>query len=210
METNITNNTFLLKVKNLSKHKFGSNSEFLFEDISFDIKEGELLLLRGANGCGKTTLLKILNKIYPYTDGEITLNSKITSILNNTLPFSDFLDMRMNIFLMGSLLGFTNSQINSVIDKIVNLSEIKTKSTVMNFSTGMKARLSFSIIKYLSHNLIILDEVMANIDQSFKKTAIESINYLIYKKNKSIVMVDHNNFINVNDFPNLKYIKLTR
>lgn len=210
METNITNNTFLLKVKNLSKHKFGSNSEFLFEDISFDIKEGELLLLRGANGCGKTTLLKILNKIYPYTDGEITLNSKITSILNNTLPFSDFLDMRMNIFLMGSLLGFTNSQINSVIDKIVNLSEIKTKSTVMNFSTGMKARLSFSIIKYLSHNLIILDEVMANIDQSFKKTAIESINYLIYKKNKSIVMVDHNNFINVNDFPKLKHIKLTR
>lgn len=210
METNITNNTFLLKVKNLSKHKFGSNSEFLFEDISFDIREGELLLLRGTNGCGKTTLLKILNKIYPYTDGKITLNSKMTSILNNTLPFSDFLDMRMNIFLMGSLLGFTNSQINSVIDNIVNLSGIKTKSTVMNFSTGMKARLSFSIIKYLSHNLIILDEVMANIDQSFKKTAIESINYLIYKKNKSIVMVDHNNFINVNDFPNLKYIKLTR
>lgn len=209
METNITNNNFLLKVNNLSKHKFGSNNEFLFENISFNIKEGELLLLRGANGSGKTTLLKIINKIYPHTNGEIILNSKMTSILNNTLPFSDYLDMRMNIFLMGSLLGFTNSQINSAIDKIVNLSEIKTKNTVMNFSTGMKARLSFSIIKYLSHDLIILDEVMANIDQSFKKTAIESINYLIFQKNKSIVMVDHNNFISVDDFPNLKYIKLT-
>jgi len=209
METNITNNNFLLKVNNLSKHKFGSNNEFLFENISFNIKEGELLLLRGANGSGKTTLLKIINKIYPHTHGEIILNSKMTSILNNTLPFSDYLDMRMNIFLMGSLLGFTNSQINSAIDKIVNLSEIKTKNTVMNFSTGMKARLSFSIIKYLSHDLIILDEVMANIDQSFKKTAIESINYLIFQKNKSIVMVDHNDFISVDDFPNLKYIKLT-
>lgn len=208
MVMNITNKSQFIHVKNLSKLDFNSSKKFLIKDLSFSVNEGDLCLLQGPNGSGKTTLLKIINNIYPYEKGEISIYHKISPILNNSMPFSEHLDMIANIKLMGSLMGFQKEIIYESIEKIISFSEIESQNSLMNFSTGMRSRLSFSILRYLNHPIIMLDEVMANIDHSFKNKILNTIDKFIFEENRAVLMVDHNNILENYDKNNLKIIKL--
>ncbi len=132
-------------------------------DVSFDIKKGDVVGIIGRNGAGKSTLLKILSRITEPTVGEIKLYGRVASLLEVGTGFHPELTGRENIFLNGAILGMTKTEIRNQFDAIVDFSGIEQflDTPVKRYSSGMYVRLAFAVAAHLNPEILIVDEVLA-------------------------------------------------
>ena len=147
------------------------------KDVSFSVRRGEVLGLIGRNGAGKTTLLSILSRITCPTRGEISIRGRTTSLLQVGTGFHPELTGRENIYFNGSILGMKKREIDRKLDEIVAFAEIGEfiDIPVKKFSSGMRFRLAFAIAAHLETEILLLDEVLAGGDASFRKKCIGKI-----------------------------------
>jgi len=175
-------------IKTLKTSKFRA-----LDNLSFDIKSGEAVALIGKNGAGKSTILSLIAGVMKPTSGSVIVNGSIAPMLELGGGFHFELTGRENIVLNGCLLGFTKKEIQNKIEDIIAFSElgIFIDQPIRTYSSGMLARLGFSIISQMEPDIIIIDEVLAVGDQAFQEKCYSKINE--FRTNgATILLVSHN------------------
>jgi lipopolysaccharide transport system ATP-binding protein len=170
------------------------SGEFLaLNDVSFQVKPGEVLGIIGRNGAGKSTLLKILSRITPPTTGQIRVRGKIASLLEVGTGFHPDLTGRENIFLNGAILGMPRAEIVRKLDEIVAFAEIEKfiDTPVKRYSSGMYVRLAFAVAAHLEPEILIVDEVLAVGDAQFQKKCIGKMNEVAQRQGRTVLFVSH-------------------
>lgn len=162
------------------------------KDVSFDVKQGEIIGVIGENGSGKSTLLKILSGITKPTTGRVEIYGRIASILDIGAGFHPDLTGRENIYLKGQLLGMSAQDITQHYEEIVAFSELNDfiNMPIKHYSDGMFLRLAFSSLLHLDADILLLDEVLSVGDTGFQLKSIERI-HQIAKAGKTILLVSH-------------------
>src|SRR5215467_13278276 len=163
------------------------------KDISFQVKQGDVVGIIGRNGAGKSTLLKILSRITEPTSGRIGIKGRVASLLEVGTGFHAELTGRENIFLNGAILGMTRSEIKSKFDQIVDFSGVEQflDTPVKRYSSGMYVRLAFAVAAHLQPEILIVDEVLAVGDAEFQKRCIDRMAELA-RSGRTILFVSHN------------------
>jgi lipopolysaccharide transport system ATP-binding protein len=186
------------KVKGLmqgaSGNSAGSSEEFwALDDLSFEIKQGDRVGIIGRNGAGKSTLLKVLSRIVTPTKGRITIDGRVASLLEVGTGFHPELSGRENIFLNGSILGMSKTEIKNKFDEIVAFAEVEKflDTPVKRYSSGMYVRLAFAVAAHLEPELLIVDEVLAVGDAAFQKKCLEKMKD-VSEEGRTILFVSHN------------------
>ena len=161
--------------------------------VSAQIKHGEVVGIIGRNGAGKSTLLKILSRITIPTEGRICIDGRIASLLEVGTGFHPELTGRENVFLNGSILGMTRSEIMRKFDEIVEFSEIEEflDTPVKRYSSGMYVRLAFAVAAHLDPEILICDEVLSVGDLAFQKKCLSKIRSFA-QSGKTVLFVSHN------------------
>ena len=155
----------------LGKHKKKNKNEFwALKDINFKVNRGEVIGFIGANGAGKSTLLKIVAGVMKPTKGTIKTYGNICPMIELGAGFDQQLTARENIYLNGAVMGYTKEFINQKFDEIVEFSELKDflDVPVQNFSSGMVARLAFSVATIVEPEILIVDEILSVGDIAFQ------------------------------------------
>lgn len=164
----------------------------VLKNISFSVKEGEVVGVIGNNGSGKTTLLRIIAGIYSFDSGKLITKGKIVSLINLGAGLKERLTMRDNIYLLGALFGMDRKNIKEELPKIVKFSGLKDflDTQVYQFSQGMIQRLVFSVAVFADPKILLLDEVFEIGDEDFKKRSAAKINELM-KNGATALLVSH-------------------
>lgn len=172
----------------------GSNYVWALQDISFDVRGGEVLGIIGKNGAGKSTLLKLLSRVTAPTKGTIRARGRIASLLEVGTGFHPELTGRENIFLNGAILGMTKSEIRSKFDEIVDFSGVEryVDTPVKRYSSGMYVRLAFAVAAFLEPEILIVDEVLAVGDADFQKKCIGRMKDVSENLGRTVLFVSHN------------------
>jgi len=164
------------------------------KDVSFEVKQGEVVGVVGRNGAGKSTLLKLLSRITEPSSGRICLNGRVASLLEVGTGFHPDLTGRENIFLNGAILGMTRVEIRRKFDEIVAFSEIEKflDTPVKRYSSGMYVRLAFAVAAHLEPEILIVDEVLAVGDVQFQKKCLGKIQSVAMDEKRTVLLVSHN------------------
>jgi lipopolysaccharide transport system ATP-binding protein len=163
------------------------------KDVSFEVKEGEVVGIIGRNGAGKTTLLKILSRITEPTEGQVDLYGRVGSLLEVGTGFHPELTGRENIYLNGAILGMRRHEIEHKFDEIVAFSEIEKflDTPVKHYSSGMYVRLAFSVAAHLEPEILLVDEVLAVGDAAFQKKCLGKMGE-VAEGGRTVLFVSHN------------------
>jgi lipopolysaccharide transport system ATP-binding protein len=163
------------------------------KDVSFGVKEGEVLGVIGPNGAGKSTLLKILSRITEPTTGRVELNGRVASLLEVGTGFHSELTGRENIFLNGSILGMTKAEIAGKFDEIVAFADVEKflDTPVKRYSSGMYVRLAFAVAAHLEPEILVVDEVLAVGDVEFQTKCLGKIE-AVSQGGRTVLFVSHN------------------
>ena len=163
------------------------------DNVSFQIKRGEAVALLGKNGAGKSTILKIITGVVYSTSGEVNVKGRVSALLELTSGFDPEFTGRENIYLKGQILGLDDSEIRKLEPKIVEFAELEEyiDQPVRTYSSGMKARLGFSINVNIEPEILIVDEALSVGDEAFKKKCMKKINEIIEKDNVTLLFVTH-------------------
>ena len=161
--------------------------------ITFDVKKGQILGIVGKNGSGKSTLLRAIAGIFSPDEGSIDLHGHSISLMSIGVGFNGALTGRENIYLSGTLLGFSREQINEKIDDIIEFSELGKfiDRPVKTYSSGMHSKLAFSITAILETEIMLVDEVLSVGDAKFKKKSYEKMKSLIENSDRTVLIVSH-------------------
>ena len=184
-----------LKVTSKNDREKETDAKYVWaaKDISFKLKEGEVLGIIGKNGAGKSTLLKLLSRITGPTEGSIKMKGRISSLLEVGTGFHPELTGRENIFLNGAILGMTKEEIKSKLDEIIEFSGCASyvDTPVKRYSSGMIVRLGFAVAAHLESEILVVDEVLAVGDLAFQKKCIGKMKD-ISKSGRAVLFVSHN------------------
>ena len=174
------------------KNKDKNNILHVLQDINLDINKGESVALIGVNGSGKSTLLKLMTKIIYPNKGKITVNGKLTSLLELGAGFHEDFTGRENIYFNASIFGLTRNEIDERLDEIISFSELGDfiDNPVRTYSSGMYMRLAFSIAINVQAEILLIDEILAVGDQHFQDKCFDKLIEL-KKAGKTIVIVTH-------------------
>ena len=155
----------------LLRGKLNYTEFWALKDVSFSVKEGEVLGIVGHNGAGKSTLLKVISGILKPTKGSVSISGSVVPMLELGSGFDMELTGRENIFLNGAILGYSEAFLKSKYDQIVAFSELNEFMEVplRNYSSGMVMRLAFSIASVVSPDVLIVDEILAVGDAAFQE-----------------------------------------
>ncbi len=192
---------------NMSKEKLESLKEYfikllkrqlMFEDflaindISFDIKKGDVFGILGLNGSGKSTILKIISGIFTPTKGTVATSGTIAPLIELGAGFDMELTARENIYLNGSVLGYSKKFMDEHFEDIVEFSEMREFLDVpmKNYSSGMVARIAFAIATVTCPDILIVDEILAVGDFLFQQKCEERINSML-KDDTTVIIVSH-------------------
>ena len=169
------------------------NSYKALNDVSIAIEKGKVYGIVGSNGAGKSTLLRVLSGVMSPNSGNVTRNYKTISLLALGIGFSKELKGIDNIFLNGMLLGFSKKHISSLLEDIVEYSELGgfIDRPMKTYSSGMVSRLGFSIAIHLKPEVLLVDEVLSVGDAKFRQKSFASIQSVIKDKNTTVVIVSH-------------------
>lgn len=180
---------YLLK---LFKGKLLYNDFVALNEVSFSVQKGEIVGLIGLNGAGKSTLLKIIAGVLKPTSGSVTTKGSIAPLIEVGAGFDPELTARENVYLNGAILGHTKAFMNKKFDKIIEFAELQNfvDVPVKNFSSGMYARLGFSIATVVQPDILIVDEVLSVGDYRFQEKCEKRINKMI-KQGVTIILVSH-------------------
>ena len=160
--------------------------------VSFDVKKGEVFGIIGRNGSGKSTILKMISMIMKPDSGTININGKVASILELGMGFHQDLSGRENIFIKGSMYGFTKQQMDNKVDDIIKYAELEDYADlpIRIYSSGMISRLAFAIMINVDADIMILDEILATGDLSFSKKSGAHFSNM-KSEGKTIIIVSH-------------------
>ncbi|MBO4997365.1 MAG: ABC transporter ATP-binding protein [Lachnospira sp.] len=192
---------------NLSKEKVDNLKEYIIKslrgqisynefwalsDVSFSLNKGDRLGILGMNGAGKSTLLKVIAGVLKATKGSVKTRGKIVPLLELGAGFDKQYTGAENIYLYGSVLGYSKTFINEKYDEIVEFSELGDfiNVPIKNYSSGMKARLGFAIATVVDPEILILDEVLAVGDAKFRKKSEAKIQSM-FDKGVTVLFVSH-------------------
>jgi homopolymeric O-antigen transport system ATP-binding protein len=162
-------------------------------DVSFDVRQGQVLGLIGRNGAGKSTLLKVLSRITEPTTGQVTLRGRVGSLLEVGTGFHPELTGRENIFLNGTILGMRRAEIVRRFDEIVEFAGVARflDTPVKRYSSGMQVRLAFAVAAHLEPEILLVDEVLAVGDAEFQEKCLGKMRD-VTQEGRTIVFVSHN------------------
>ena len=195
-------NDTVIKFENVSKsfplyhHITGGIKHFLFNmreglrtlrttrfealsDISFEVKRGESFGIIGRNGAGKSTMLGLIAGVMKPTRGSVVTNGRISPLLELGAGFNNELTGRENIILNGILMGLTRREVESKLDEIVDFSELGdfVDQPIRVYSSGMLARLGFSVVSSLDPEILLIDEILAVGDLDFQKKCLDRMKH---------------------------------
>jgi len=169
-------------------------------NISFSVKQGEIIGIIGLNGSGKTTLLRLIAGVYVPDTGSIEVNGKLSPLMQLGAGFQGELVGRENIIMNGLLLGLSKSEIEKRVDSIMQYAELEkfANMKLKHYSTGMKARLAFSTAMQIDPDILLVDEIQAVGDKEFRKKSNET--FLSFKKNKKTILHATHNFEKLSEY----------
>jgi len=161
------------------------------KDISFEVKRGDCLALIGPNGAGKSTLLRMLNGLIKPDQGQITMRGRINALIALGAGFNPILTGRENVYVNGSILGFTKKEIDEKYEVIVEFSELQDfmDTPVRNYSSGMNVRLGFAVAAQMEPDVLLLDEVLAVGDAGFRAKCFNTIMDIMQRA--AVIFVSH-------------------
>ncbi len=162
-------------------------------DVDFEIRGGEAVGIIGRNGAGKTTLLKILSRITEPTEGRVTIDGRVASLLEVGTGFHPELSGRENIFLNGAILGMSSAEVRRRFDEIVDFSGVEKfiDTPVKRYSVGMYARLAFAVAAHLEAEILVIDEVLAVGDAEFQARCLDRMSK-VANAGRTVLFVSHN------------------
>ena len=178
-----------------SKTDIRIGEKFLaLDDINLEVKKGEAVGIIGHNGAGKSTLLKLLSRVTAPTEGKISIDGRIASMLEVGTGFHPELTGRENIYMNGAILGMTRAEIDKKFDQIVEFSEVAKfiDTPVKRYSSGMYVKLAFSVAAHLDSEIMIMDEVLAVGDMAFQKKCLERMRTAAKDEGRTVLYVSHN------------------
>jgi homopolymeric O-antigen transport system ATP-binding protein len=163
------------------------------KNVSFQVKQGEVLGIIGRNGAGKSTLLKVLSRITEPTEGRVLLRGRVASLLEVGTGFHPELTGRENIYLNGAVLGMTQREIRKKFDDIVAFAEVEKflDTPVKHYSSGMYVRLAFAVAAHLEPEILVVDEVLAVGDAKFQEKCLGKIKDVAIS-GRTVLFVTHN------------------
>ena len=164
------------------------------KDITLDVRRGEALGIIGHNGAGKSTLLKLLCRVTAPTEGTISYDGRIASMLEVGTGFHPELTGRENIYLNGAILGMSREEISGKIEDIIEFSECRQfiDTPVKRYSSGMYVKLAFSVAAHLDAEIMIMDEVLAVGDMQFQKKCLAKMKEAAGTEGRTVLYVSHN------------------
>jgi lipopolysaccharide transport system ATP-binding protein len=170
-----------------------SHTFWVLKDVSFEVKQGEVIGIIGRNGAGKSTLLKILSRITEPTKGRVEGYGRVGSLLEVGTGFHPELTGRENIYLNGAILGMKRAEIEHKFDEIVAFAEIEKflDTPVKHYSSGMYVRLAFAVAAHLEPEILIIDEVLAVGDVAFQKKCLGKMGE-VAGEGRTVLFVSHN------------------
>ncbi|MDO8896270.1 MAG: ABC transporter ATP-binding protein [Bacteroidales bacterium] len=185
-----------LKIGETNQRDTKGTSDYVWalRDINLEVKKGEVLGIIGKNGAGKSTLLKILSRVTKPTTGKITYKGRIASLLEVGTGFHPEMTGRENIYMNGTIMGMTRSEISRKLDEIVDFAGIERyiDTPVKRYSSGMTVRLGFAIAAHLEPEILVVDEVLAVGDAEFQKKAIGKMQDVSKGEGRTVLFVSHN------------------
>jgi lipopolysaccharide transport system ATP-binding protein len=183
----------LAEINDRTSHN-ASGSVWALKDVSFEVKDGDVLGIIGRNGAGKSTLLKILSRITSPTEGDIKIKGRIASLLEVGTGMHPEMTARENIYLNGAIMGMDKKEIQNKFDSIVEFAGIKKyiDTPIKRFSSGMQVRLGFAVAAFLEPEILIVDEVLAVGDAEFQKQAVEKMQSISSNEGRTVLFVSHN------------------
>jgi len=176
-----------------NSNNVSSDIIWALRDVSFEVKEGEIVGIIGVNGAGKSTLLKILSRITDPTHGQAAIRGKISSLLEVGTGFHPELTGRENVYLNGTILGMRKKELDRKFDEIVDFSGIEKfiDTPVKRYSSGMKVRLAFAVAAHLEPEILLIDEVLAVGDAAFQKKCLNKMED-VGQHGRTVLFVSHN------------------
>ena len=182
-------------LRKLTRFDDGDEEDVIWalRDVSFEVRRGEVVGIIGRNGAGKSTLLKVLARITEPTAGRAVVNGRVGSLLEVGTGMHGELTGRENIYLSGTILGMTKSEIDRKFDEIVEFAELGKfiDTPVKRYSTGMKVRLGFAIAAHLEPEILLIDEVLAVGDAAFQKKCLGKMGD-VARAGRTVLFVSHN------------------
>ena len=177
----------------LVTHKLEYRKFYGLKDVSFEVKKGEHLAILGLNGAGKSTLLKTIVGVYKPSSGHVETKGVIAPLLELGAGFDPNYSGRENIYLYGAIMGYDRAFIDKKYDEIVEFSELGNfiEIPIKNYSSGMKARLGFSIATAVEPDILILDEVLSVGDAGFRRKSLAKVKSL-FETGVTVLFVSHN------------------
>ena len=181
-------------MKKLIKFKPSPKDFFVaLDSINLEVGEGEILGIIGRNGSGKSTLLRAISGIYRPDKGSIKSKGQITLMAGLGIGFNVNLSGRENVYLYGSILGNSNEVMEGLMDSIIDFSDLNgfIDQPLRTYSSGMRARLGFSIASAVKPDILLIDEVLSVGDQEFRKKSMARILEIV-EGSKTVIIVSHN------------------
>ena len=178
----------------MTRHELKFKPFHALKNITFSVEKGESVGLVGTNGSGKSTMLKIIAGVLSPSEGKVTVNGNIAPLIELGAGFDRELTARENIYLNGALLGYRKEFIDENFDRIVEFAELQKfmDMPLKNYSSGMVARIAFSIAPITEPDLLIVDEALSVGDKFFREKCEARISELVNSKNVTVLFVSHN------------------
>jgi len=164
----------------------------VLQNLNFQVTPGETVGIIGANGAGKSTILKLVARIIQPTRGKVTVNGRVAALLELGAGFHPDLTGRENVYLNGAVLGFSRKEMRRCFDEIVDFSELESfiDVPVKHYSSGMYMRLAFAVAIHLDPEILLVDEILAVGDSAFQRKCVDRI-YEMRQQGVTILMVSH-------------------
>lgn len=189
-------------MQDIGRNMFGQSSRseqlrhnefWAVDDVSFELRKGETLGIIGPNGSGKTTLLKMLNGIFWPDKGKITIKGRVGALIAVGAGFHPLLTGRENIYINAAILGMSKQEVDAKFDEIVDFADIGDflDSPVKHYSSGMFVRLGFAVAVHCKPEILLVDEVLAVGDTSFRRKSSERMKALLESGETSIILISH-------------------
>ena len=175
------------------KHRPAKRDFWALREVSFEIPQGQAFGVIGANGSGKSTLLRTLARIYHPDEGDLEIRGKVSSLITLGAGFQLELSGMQNIYYNGMILGLTKEEIERKKKAIIDFADLGTfiDEPVRTYSSGMRARLGFSVAVHVDPQILVVDEVLVVGDAAFRQRCADKMKEL-FKQGTTVVMVQHN------------------